>query len=118
MIVKWVGRTLILVVAVLVVSGIAYGIVQSGGDTTSPPSFEGRGEFRPTMGVDREESGRPSEQGDFPGAGRGGREGFNLNAIDQVLRPFIIIAAIVVMVAPIIAFIKKRTIRTPNSATV
>jgi hypothetical protein len=107
MIVNWLGRTLILVVAALVVSGIAYGIVQSSGDSAGQPAFEGREEFRPSAGIEGEGTGRPSEQGDFPGGARGGREGFNLNGIDQVLRPFIIIAAIVVVIAPIIALLKK-----------
>lgn len=118
MILKWVGRTFILVVAALVVSGIAYGIVQSGGTTAGQPSFEERGEFRPTTDVEGERSARLSERGDFPGGARGGREGFNLNGIDQVLRPFIIIAAIVVIVAPIVALLRKRAPQNSKPASV
>lgn len=112
MILKWLSRTLILVVAALAVSGIAYGIIQSGGATAGQPSFEGRGAFRPPTGVVGQGTVRPSERGDVRGGARGGREGVNLFGVDQVLRPFIIIAAMVVIVAPMIALLKKRARRT------
>jgi hypothetical protein len=114
---KWLGRTLILLVAVVVVSGIAYGIVQSSGDTGGQPPFEGRGA---QVGGQGEGTGQPPERGDVRGGTRGGREGFNFYAIDQLLRPLIIIAAIVVVVAPIAALFRKRgsprrTVPVPDS---
>ncbi len=113
--IKWFGRTLILIVAALILSGIAYGLVQSSGETTGVAAFDGRGEYRPTEGSTHEEGEPRPERGDLPVGARGGREGFNLNGFDRVLRPLIIIAAVVVVVAPLLSPLKKRSRRIPAS---
>ena len=105
---KWLGRALILMVAVLVVSGITYGVVQFGEDAAGQSALEGRTDFRPAARIEGEGNGQLPEQGEFTGGGRGGREGFNVYAIDELLHPLIIIAAIVVVVAPMTALLKKR----------
>lgn len=85
---KWVARLLMLVVAALLVSVIAYAVVQGGSTGTSVAI--------PTP---------------IPGGIRGMREGFNWYGIDQLLRPLILIAAIVVVVAPIVSVAKQRNKR-------
>lgn len=82
---KWIVRLLILMVAALVVSGIAYAVVQ-GGSTGTSISI-------PTP---------------LPGGIRGMREGFNWYGIDQLLRPLILIAAIVVLVSPLVSVVKRQ----------
>jgi hypothetical protein len=86
---KWVARLLMLGIAALLVSVIAYAVVQGGSEAVNPNVI-------PTP---------------IPGGIRGMREGFNWYGIDQLLRPLILIAAIVVVVAPTVSVAKPRTKR-------
>jgi hypothetical protein len=83
--IKWVGPFWIIFIAFLVVAVITYGVVESGA-----PSGIVQVLVRPNA--------------EAPGE----REGWNRYAIDQLLRPLIVIASIVVVVAPVIAWFKKR----------
>lgn len=99
--VKWLGRLLLLLVAFTVVSGITFGVVQSGNGAN-----EQAGIVQPA---------RPSGTG-IAGI-RGGREGLNWYGIDQLLRPLVVIAATVVVVAPIVEAAKQKAKDRRNAST-
>lgn len=101
---KWLLRTLIILAAALLVSGIAYVIVEADGNTAGQPSIQGQSESRPDHDAGERGDGRPEM--------RGSREGVNWYGIDQVFQPLVIIAAIVVIVAPIIGWLRNRTMLT------
>lgn len=101
---KLIGRTLIILLATLIVCGAAYAI--EGGRASGPSGFPQRGSFQEQRGPGNLPTGtfrRPEGPG-----GRGDRGGSWLGGIFELLRSLLIVAVVAAISLPFVRLLQRR----------